>query len=60
MQTNNHKIADYDIVLDSKFGQEGTPSAYRQRKMPCHSTLDKSCMTHARKHVSLKRNLPRG
>lgn len=25
MQTNNHKIADYDVVLDSKFGKEGTP-----------------------------------
>ena len=25
MQTNNHQIADYDLVLDAKFGQEGTP-----------------------------------
>lgn len=25
MQTNNHKIVDYDIVLDNKFGKEGTP-----------------------------------
>ena len=25
MQTNNHKIADYDLVLDKKFGKEGTP-----------------------------------
>ncbi len=25
MRTNNHKITDYDIVLDRKFGQEGTP-----------------------------------
>ena len=25
MQTNNHKISDYDIVLDKKFGKEGTP-----------------------------------
>lgn len=24
MQTNNHKIADYDLVLDAKFGKEGT------------------------------------
>lgn len=24
MQTNNHKIEDYDIVLDRKFGKEGT------------------------------------
>lgn len=25
MQTNNHKISDYDLVLDKKFGKEGTP-----------------------------------
>ena len=25
MQTNNHKIVDYDAVLDAKFGKEGTP-----------------------------------
>ncbi len=25
MQTNNHKIVDYDTVLDKKFGKEGTP-----------------------------------
>ena len=26
MQTNNHKIVDYDAVLDAKFGKEETPS----------------------------------
>ena len=26
MQTNNHKIIDYDAVLDAKFGKEGTTS----------------------------------
>ncbi len=25
MQTNNHKIVDYDSILDAKFGKEGTP-----------------------------------
>ncbi len=25
MQTNNHKITDYDVVLDARFGREGTP-----------------------------------
>lgn len=25
METNNHKIVDYDIVLDERFGKEGTP-----------------------------------
>ncbi|NDV66295.1 helix-turn-helix domain-containing protein [Bacteroides sp. 224] len=24
MQTNNHKITDYDVVLDAKFGAKGT------------------------------------
>ena len=26
MQTNNRKIADYDAVLDAKFGKKGTQS----------------------------------
>jgi len=26
MQTNNHKIVDYDAVLDAKFGKKGSPS----------------------------------
>ena len=25
MQTNNHTIVEYDLVLDAKFGKEGTP-----------------------------------
>lgn len=25
METNNHQIVDYDIILDAKFGKEGTP-----------------------------------
>lgn len=25
MQTNNHKIVDYEPVLDAKFGKKGTP-----------------------------------
>ena len=29
MQTNNHKIVDYDVVLDAKFGKEGTPERAR-------------------------------
>lgn len=26
MKTNNHKIVDYDAVLNAKFGKPGTPS----------------------------------
>ena len=29
MQTNNHKIVDYDAVLDARFGAEGTPERAR-------------------------------
>ena len=29
MQTNNHKIVDYDAVLDAKCGAEGTPERAR-------------------------------
>ena len=29
MQTNNHKIVDYDAVLDAKFGKEGTSKRAR-------------------------------
>ncbi len=25
MQTNNHQIVDYDLILDQEFGKEGTP-----------------------------------
>jgi DNA-binding XRE family transcriptional regulator len=25
METNNHQIVDYDVVLDVKFGKEGSP-----------------------------------
>lgn len=29
MQTNNHKLVDYDAVLDAKFGAMGTPERAR-------------------------------
>ena len=29
MQTNNHKIVDYDLVLDAKYGKEGTSERNR-------------------------------
>lgn len=32
MQTNNHKIADYDLVLDEKFGKIGTPKREQHHK----------------------------
>ena len=35
MQTNNHKIVDYDAVLDAKFGKEGTPERARAEEEAC-------------------------
>ncbi|HHT22714.1 MAG TPA: helix-turn-helix transcriptional regulator [Bacteroidales bacterium] len=32
MQTNNQKIADYDLVLDAKFGEIGTPEREKHEK----------------------------
>ena len=29
MQTNDHQIRDYDIVLDAEFGKRGTPERAR-------------------------------
>jgi len=26
MQTNNHQLTDYDVILDKRFGKPGTPS----------------------------------
>ena len=32
MQTNNHKIVDYDVVLDAKFGEQGSQSRIEAEK----------------------------
>ena len=32
MQTNNHQIVDYDLVLDKKFGKEGTPERMKAKE----------------------------
>ena len=39
MQTNNHKIVDYDAVLDAKFGKDGTPERARAEEAPIRSIL---------------------
>ncbi len=38
--TNNHKIVDYDAVLDAKFGKEGTPERARAEEA-AYSCLSK-------------------
>lgn len=32
MQTNNHKLSDYDAVLDERFGKEGTAQRIQAEK----------------------------
>ncbi len=32
MKTNNHKIVDYDLVLDAKYGKEGTAERAQAEK----------------------------
>ncbi len=32
MHRNNHKIVDYDAVLDAEFGKEGTPERIKAEK----------------------------
>lgn len=32
MQTNNHQIVDYDLVLDAKFGKAGSPERLRHEE----------------------------
>ena len=41
MQTNNHKIVDYDIILDKKFGKEGTPE-----RAQAEENASKKCQSH--------------
>ncbi|VFB14382.1 helix-turn-helix domain-containing protein [Bacteroides heparinolyticus] len=32
MQTNNHQIVDYDLVLDAKYGKEGSPERLKHEE----------------------------
>ncbi len=32
MQTNNHRIEDYDLVLDAKFGVKGSPERIKHEE----------------------------
>lgn len=33
MQTNNHKLVNYDEVLDNEFGKVGTPEREKAEKL---------------------------
>ena len=50
MKTNNHKIEDYDLVLDAKYGKEGTPQRVQfENEAKAFFMPRKSFYKHARK-----------
>ena len=52
MQTNNHKIEDYDLVLDAKYGKEGTPqrAQFEEEAKAFYASL---LLLQARKEVKM-------
>lgn len=57
MQTNNHKIVDYDVVLDAKFGKEGTPKRARAEEA-AYSYYSGQILQDARKEAKKSSSLP--
>ena len=54
MQTNNHKIVDYDLVLDAKFGKEGTPERIHiQAEEAAYSFYSGQILQDARKEAKV-------
>ncbi len=52
MQTSNHKIVDYDLVLDAKFGKEGTPERI-QAEEAAYSFYSGQILQDARKEAKV-------
>lgn len=52
MQTNNHKIVDYDAVLDKKFGKEGTPERIKAEE-DAYSFYSGQILHDARKEANI-------
>lgn len=52
MQTNNHQIVDYDIILDKKFGKEGTPERARAEE-DAYSFYSGQILHDARKEANI-------
>jgi len=50
--TNNHKIVDYDAVLDAKFGKEGTPERARAEEA-AYSFYSGQIIQDARKEAKM-------
>lgn len=52
MQTNNHQIVDYDLVLDQKFGKEGTPERIKAEE-DAYSFYSGQILLNARKEAKV-------
>ena len=52
MQTSNHKIVDYDIILDKKVGKEGTPER-AQAEENAYSFYSGQILHDARKNAKV-------
>lgn len=52
METNNHQIVDYDIILDAKFGKEGTPERM-QAEEDAYAFYSGQILHDARKEVKM-------
>ena len=52
MQTNDHKIRDYDAVLDAKFGKVGSPSRIAAEEK-AFSFYTGQIIEHARKEAKM-------
>lgn len=52
MQTNNHKIVDYDAVMDKKFGKEGTPERIKAEE-DAYSFYSGQILHDARKEANI-------
>lgn len=52
MKTNNHKIVDFDAVLDAKFGMEGTKERMRAEE-DAYSFYSGQILQNARKDAKM-------
>ena len=52
MQTNNHKIIDYDVVLDARFGKEGSIERVRAEEA-AYSFYSGKILQDARKEAKI-------
>ena len=52
MQTNNHQLTNYDLVLDKKFGKEGTPERVKAEE-EAYSFYSGQILLEARKEAKV-------